>query len=315
MRTLKTLPSTEQCNTGQSTLGSACQRLLLITVAVLASTSPSRAELRLERVGNPLFDVSSGMGGSLDTSPRVAGFNYDQSLEDLLNPSFLNLRPGVKPRHLTLLDPIGIPLEQSIREAMAENEIIQTDAFVVDDAFWTRSALHFLVLTPNDSAPHGSSPTQVDGPVIPNDIFPLVVRRHGLRLDGATVGNASTGTIRSLESYGAGTHHGEEYDLTGMNFSEIVLPRRTSAGYAHSRQGLAGEYERRYEIRDKNGDGWNIFETFTAVAHPTDVAGDINYNGELDLRDLQILEQNVAVAPEQPGGRFPASRLERRQPR
>ena len=45
-------------------------------------------------------------------------------------------------------------------------------------------------------------------------------------------------------------------------------------------------------------------DKFQLVRRPTDVEGDLSYNGELDMHDLNILTQNVAVAPAEPHGEF-----------
>ena len=60
---------------------------------------------------------------------------------------------------------------------------------------------------------------------------------------------------------------------------------------------IVGDYEDRWRITDKNGNGWTLVSEWETVRTPSDVVGDFNYNGELDSHDLNILTQNVAVAP------------------
>ena len=141
-------------------------------------------------------------------------------------------------------------------------------------------------------------------PVIPNNIFPLDAAVTGFR-DGASFWQSKPVQVPSLDGIGEFTDaDGVDHDFTGLNFDALVLSHWQSSGHGHSGPSLVGEHERRFEITDKNGNGWRFTVPYTVVLEETDIEGDLNYSGALDLHDYNILQQNVEVAPAEPHGEF-----------
>lgn len=97
---------------------------------------------------------------------------------------------------------------------------------------------------------------------------------------------------------------GTEMDFTKLNFGDYVQPHALSAGRGHTLDSLVGSYEYRTTLTDRNGNGWEYSTAIEGVRHPTNILGDLNYNGYFDFQDYNILQQNVEVAPDEPHGEF-----------
>ena len=135
--------------------------------------------------------------------------------------------------------------------------------------------------------------------MLPNDIFPLSYRLQNF------VNGKQTGTVsRRVDTLDSNTgpftdRFGEVHDLdfTGLNYSHLMFSSsiaRHSGDGPSKHQGI-GENRIVRTIRDANGNGWDVIEDYTIVANATDIVGDLNYNGELDLGDLNIMTQNAAL--------------------
>ena len=48
-----------------------------------------------------------------------------------------------------------------------------------------------------------------------------------------------------------------------------------------------------HEIRDKDGNGWDIRLPFSIVERPSDIRGDLNHDGQLEQGDVDILTRNI----------------------
>ena len=279
---------------------------LLIT---LAATPNSLGEIRVEKIGDPAFEIADQI--TFSTPFRATSRARTELLfKDLLGPSYL-ADSGTdwsidRFIDVSILEPLGTATDQHLRERVAASGFINTDAFSVEEIFWDGgSRIDFLVLSPTDNAPSGASPQSPDGPVISNDIFPLTQTGNQLYQHGVQVYSGHTKTIESLDSYGAVTDEGGyETDFTGLNYGDLIIPGARGAGRGHSLSSLVGTYEAQSSITDKNGNGWRIIESYEAVRHPTDILGDLNYNGRFDVQDYNILQQNVEVAPAEPHGEF-----------
>ena len=121
---------------------------------------------------------------------------------------------------------------------------------------------------------------------------------------GSSVATASR-TVRALDR-NVGPfrdRYGETHDLdfTGLNYSHLALfsgNARHPGGNPNNSQQRIGENKIVQTIRDANGNGWDVIEEYTIVAEATDIVGDLNYNGELDMGDLNIMTQNVTLMPD-----------------
>ena len=282
---------------------SRCVSVTLLLLCLVASKSSG--EIPMEKIGDPVFEVSFNAMGSRPALPHgpTRGEAFSRTIDSALGTSsFLPVQgPGVNgriPRHS-----LDVPLSQHIREQFAANGIVNTDTYVFDEINWGNMIMVNFHLKPADNAPLGASPTSAMDQVIPNDIFPLEFGGGGFR-NGASIGDFDF-QVPSLDSIGGITEaNGVEHDFTGLNFDAFVVNTWQFAGRDHSGPSLVGEYEQTLEVRDKNGNGWRFTIPYTAVLEATDIEGDLSYSGALDLHDYNILQQNVEVAPAEPHGEF-----------
>ena len=295
MRIFTTPSRKETPNTPTNrTVGTATHLALL--VLLLTTTSNAHAEITITKIGDPVFEIS---GHAAVASP-VRLSNFWNDLNEVFGPSDLVVeRVGVVP-----LEPVNTSIVEDVRRDVAASGRVNTDVFAVEEIFWDQSWISLLSLSPTSTAETGASLQSSNGPVIPNDIYPL---RSKVKLfkNGAQVANSNPITRSSLGSVGTQTlDNGTEIDFTELNFGEYVFPHGWSAGRGHSLNSLVGSYEHRTTLTDRNGNGWEYVVPIEAVRHPTDILGDLNYNGEFDMQDLDILTQNVVVAPAEPHGEF-----------
>ena len=281
--------------------------LLLCIVAPAASFGG----VQYEKIGDPVFEIVGHVSGStaVPRSLVLSQPTWERTLDDIFGPEYLvKTAPntGSAPAIPTIVEPLDMPVDEHVRRSVAASGMINTDVFSVREMFWDRSRLGLLILSPTGAAPDGASPQDANGPVIPNDLFPLRSHRnHELHQNGSIVDRFSSSPIPALESRGLLTDaDGIQHDFTDLNYGDLIIPNTLSAGRAHSIDSLVADYEQRYSVLDKNGNGWRITESFTTVRSPTNILGDLNYNGEFDAHDLKILTQNVAVAPAEPQGLF-----------
>ena len=276
----------------------------LLVVTAIASTS--NAEITsFKKIGDPVFEVAGHVTGSYQGGSR----DVWNVADDIFGPSHVVAgdHPGNNNGPEVGIIPIGefdMPIEEQARREFAASGRVNTNVFSVEEIFWDRSWVRLLSLSPTSAAPTGASPQNLDGPIIPDDIFPLT-QKFELYQNGSHVWTSSVRTRASLGSAGSQTlDDGTQIDFTELNFGDYVVPQGWSAGRGHSLDSLVASYEHRNTITDRNGNGWEYIVPIEAVRHPTDIIGDLNYNGEFDMQDLDILTQNVAVAPEAPHGDF-----------
>ena len=271
--------------------------VLWLHLTLLLSATPSTCDggITLTQIGDPVFDVTKIVAAI--PHPR-SNFAFGEYLDnEVLDGEYLRIRHSPFPR--IPVDSDDISLAAAVRERYATSGLIHTDRFSVEEINWDGMRMDFLVATPNANAPVGLSLIDDDLPIIPNDIFPLTLTRSGLLQDGREVSPGSTRAIRSLDRV-TQTSPANEYDLSDMNFNGFAVPSGISADRSMSREELVGSFERTSRITDRNGNGWEIVESYETVGQPSDLPGDLSYNGRLDLHDLNILSQNVAVAPAGP---------------
>ena len=270
--------------------------------AVLSLNIAARAETRLVKVGNPVFDVTGGLVviPALNThdvthEPWLA--NMDRVLDEV--------RGGT---HITLgndcfdcpLKPHDGPYDQEVLQGMVDAGYLITDAFTQNDDLASPGTLFIpAVVTPNADAPLGPSFENANGAVLPNDIFPLSYRFQNF------VNGRQTGTVsRTVDALDGKTgpftdRFGEVHDLdfTGLNYSHLMFSTaigRNEGGPPASHQGI-GENRIVRTIRDANGNGWDVIEEYRIVAEDTNIAGDLNYSGALDAGDYNIMRQNIEL--------------------
>ena len=160
------------------------------------------------------------------------------------------------------------PYDRELREAVAAQGRISTDVFLAEEASYGSSLFKGLVFVPAE-----------DHQRIPKDVFPMRFTGQ-LFKDGRPQGDSLSYQLD--RSYQVELTHLPDLSYIGPSADDIPVE-------------APGVYEWRTTYRDANGNGWNIVDSFTVVAVPTEIGGDLNYNGALDQHDLDILTKNVAV--------------------
>ena len=261
----------------------------------------ARAETKLVKVGNPVFDVTGGLfvipaanpPGGLE--PWLS--NIDPVLDEVRDGTHITLRNAC---YDCPLKPHDGPYEQEIRQGMVDAGHLITDAFTQgDDLASPGTLLMSPVLTPNADAPIGPSLENPSGPIIPNSIFPLTFRSEIFN-SGSSVSSGSPRTVRALDR-NVGPfrdRYGETHDLdfTGLNYSHLGLfsaNARHPGGNPNNSQQRIGENRFVITVRDANGNGWDVIEEYTIVAEATDIVGDLNYSGGIDFGDYNIMRENL----------------------
>ena len=181
-------------------------------------------------------------------------------------------------------EPHAGPYEGDVRRSMADLGVVNTDVLLVEDVRLPQAIVHGYELVPTGDAPLGASLDDELGPVIPNDVFPIKLTWRETNRGIA---------IEKLQIHALDNLPGFE----GVSVSHLPWLGVNWWAQHHSSREIVGSYRDEFTLLDKNGNGWTLTSEFEVVESATDVAGDLNYNGELDAHDLNILTQNVVVAP------------------
>ena len=286
-----------------------CGRIVLACMLGLTVAAATSAATRLVRVGNPLFDITPGSVVVPAANPgNFEGWfdNIDRVLDDVLHGTHITVANDCWDCPLV---PHDGPYDQEFNGGAVAAGYLLTDAFLQDDLVSPATLMLPNVVSPSSGAPLGASFENLNGPILSNDIFPMTMR--------STINNRHlfTRTTHALDrNVGPFTdRRGNTYDLdfSDLNYSHFtfhhVNARHPGATPSSSDQ-ASGAYEVVHEIRDNAGNGWDVIRNYTIVDEPTDVLGDVNYNGELDMGDLNIITQNVALMPTD-GHEFSADQL------
>ena len=265
----------------------------LAASAALSMCAPSYAGIEIvERIGEPHW-IPTGFVQSTVHDIGSSGSQANANVRALLSEAFGATHDSSSASKVFIPGTAhGGPYDMEFRTAVAASGMINTDAFLASDLVLPNLELLNYVIVPTQDAPLGASNDFSLGPIISEEVFPIRASDR-FHLSGSPIGQRRTDTFHSLDRLTSAND--------GLNYSH--LPVYDLSG-RHPGESVVGKWEGFRELRDAQGNGWNLIETFTVVQNPTDVVGDLNYNGELDLRDYNILKQNVEVAPGQPSGEF-----------
>ena len=210
-------PSLATPNTLANRLVGIAGQLTRLAV-VLAAASNVYAEISFTEIGDPAFEI---VGHATVASPLSHTEHWDD-LDDIFGPSNLVVEgAGVVP-----VEPINISIDEHVRREVAASGRINTNVFAVEEIFWERNWTSLLNLSPTSPAPTGSSPQSPNGPIIPNDIFPLT-HQFKLYQNGSQVWTSPKRKFSSLASAGSQTlDDGTEIDFTESSFRDLRAPRR-----------------------------------------------------------------------------------------
>lgn len=256
----------------------------VIAILCLRSSVPS-AEIQVTQIGTPVFKPA-------DFTP----FAIDQST-DLLD-TWKAILPEPHHMHIgnTKLpgEPHPGPYDNELIEGVAAAGHLVTDVFTVDE-FTSGWTIYTYSLVPDLNAPEGRSPDFDNGPVIPNEIFPIEVTVDVLS-NGNSIGGSYQYLLESLSSYGKVTFdNGHKTDFTELNWSHIDFFSFVNASGSRVEDAPVGEYAWEIRMQDENGDGWDFRLPFSVVDGPSEVLGDLNHDGQIDIGDVNILTRNISA--------------------
>ena len=281
-------------------LGRAKRTVCLAAFAMLTPCGFAHAQFEFEKIGDPIWEPRGYSLSSFEI-PQHAGFSRSQNqrrfVSELLGDAYVareNYEQGG-----FQAEPIDGPYDLVFPHAVAAAGGIDTDVFLLNEARDPGTILMMTTLMPSENAPTGPSVDGPNSPIFPEVLFPLEYNLSSIKVDGVEQIDLDdcncTVEIPTLSDYGLVTdEYGKEHDLTGLHWTHDF----TTFGYTQDRNNsiseVVGDYEIVDEYRDAQGNGWNVTYSYSVVRRDTDVAGDLSYNNELDMHDLDILTRNVA---------------------
>ena len=295
---------------------------MLMGAALALHSSNANAELQLRKIGEPMFDITGHSLGHMYRQPN-GGSNQQQWVRS--NEAF-NREVWGDDQHNMIsendcsfcpITPHDGPYDQEYNQVMVNAGMLLTDSYLSDDLNYPSSVFFRVMVTPNSSAPNGSSFDDPNGPILPQSIFPLQTSSEHFA-NGSRLRFGGSFDVQSLAEKSPlqytdeqGTQH--TLDYTGLNDSHLWL---TFTGWAQlpapadffKEFSLPGEHVGIATVLDVDGNGWEITSTMRIVAEDTNIAGDLNYSGAIDLGDYKIMSQNVALMPTD-GHEFSAEQL------
>ena len=274
----------------------AKQRLAIAAclAAICSLTTNAHGEITMTPIGTPQFEIGEWVRTSV--GPHAFSdyrLNPHPILNNLLNDTHTLVTSDDHARVYLPFESTGYEQSTQLRRAVADLGTVNTDAFLIGDWQTSRAMMALYSVVPVDDAPLGRTAEGTMAPIIPSDIFPLTIK-NSLQ---PRFGTSNT-ILPSLESFETVTDKdGIERDLTGMNYGHIpIVACLCGWGGGHGDE-ATGPFEQQLTITDKDGNGWTIVDNFEVYEWSSKVEGDIDYNGELSLKDYEILRQNVEVAP------------------
>ena len=272
-----------------------------ISAVVFALAASTQAEVEVMNIGEPTFNVSDiAFGFARGTQSFFNEDSYRGVSEtwksDALGSGYV--RPADPERFVYLpVTPHDGPYDQEVRRSFAAHGLFQTDVMTASEMRGPNFLVRGYSLLP-DGNTLGNSPDGSGVPVIPSDLYPMQTKSRTLRngerwpFDGE-----HSESPKDLSQEGVIVdEHGSERDFTGLNWSHQVRVGTSGWGPGISNDAIVGDWEQRTEILDAGGEnGWEIVYRWEVVNRRSRLDGDLSHNDELDLHDLDILIQNVAV--------------------
>ena len=270
----------------------------LLVLAMLVPCGFAHAQFEMEKIGDPIWEPRGYSLSSFEI-PQHTGFSSIQNqrrfVSEMLGDAYVareNYELGG-----FQAEPIEGPYDLVFPHAVAAAGGIDTDVFLLQEARDPGTILMLTTLIPSENAPTGPSVDGLNSPIFPDEIFPMEYNLASIKLDGIEQlpdDCICIAEIPALSDYGIVTdEYGEEHDLTGLHWTHDF----TTFGYTQKRNvsvsDILGDYRIVDEYRDAQGHGWNVTYSYSVVRRDTDLAGDLSYNEELDMHDLNILSRNV----------------------
>ena len=281
---------------------------MLICAILAILSSVGQAQVSLRKIGEPIFNLTGGLVNLPIGNPNNLDIweeNIERFLDDALPEHYFESDDWKECFSCPLAADDGA-YDQEFQKSLVEQGIVLTDAFLLEDLAYPTSLWFHSVLTPNSNAPEGPSFDNSNGPILPSKIFPLERSTIEWKANGGTFFNINPRQYDALDREALqytddeGTTH--ELDYTGLNYSHLhvtmgIHSPSVPSGFVSNEMGQVGNHQAMGTVLDRDGNGWEITSRITVVAEPTDVVGDLNFNGELDMGDYNIMTQNVAHMP------------------
>ena len=276
-------------------------KVLGISAVVFALAASTQAEVEVIKIGEPTFNISDiAFGFARGTRSFSDADTYRDVSEswksDALGPGYV--RPADPSRFVYLpVTPHDGPYDQKVRRAFAAHGLLQTDVMTASEMRGPNFLVRGYSLLP-DGDTLGNSPDGSNVPVIPSELYPMKTTGR-ISLNGevwqADVSGGEPPKDLSQEGIVV-DEYGNERDFTGLNWSHQIRIGTSGWGPGVPNDEVVGNWEQRTEILDASGkNGWEIFYRWEVVNRRSRLDGDLSHNDELDLHDLNILIQNVAV--------------------
>lgn len=273
------------------------------TFLVLLS-SAAHADVELRKIGDPIFNVT----GQLVEIPvgNPSGGNHSEVWRQNIDNYFGEIIDGnVRVKDNCWYCPTKVqngPYDQEIQQSFVDAGVLLTDTYLRDDIAYPSTLIMQVMVTPNSQAPNGPSFSNPNGPILPTSIFPLE-RQADWIANGSSFFDFQRSNVFALD--GQSLQHTDEYgnthdlDYTGLNYSHVAF----NLGYHspsrpwgfHHEMSRVGNHEVVGQVLDVDGNGWELTSRITVVAEPTDIVGDLNYSGALDLGDYNVIRQNLGL--------------------
>ena len=268
-----------------------------LALAVLLPCAIAHAQFEMEKIGDPIWEPRGYTMTSFQI-PQHSGHSRIQNqrrfTSELLGDAHLareNFEEGGLPGA-----PHDGPYDREFSLAVAAAGGIDTDVFLLNEIRDPGTVLMLTTIIPSEGGPTGPSVDHEDGPILPEEIYPMEYAIASIMNDGVeelTCENC-TAEFPTLSDYGVVVdEHGEEHDYTGLHWTHDF----TTFGYTNLRSEpiskVLGDYQIVDQYRDAKGNGWDVKYSFSVVRRDTDVAGDLSYDEKLDMHDLNILTRNV----------------------
>jgi hypothetical protein len=240
------------------------RKCLLAAAVLLAALVPSIARadavVTITKVGNPTWQP---VDVHLFTAPAepfgTVGF---ATADAILAPHFFINSAGV----VVPVPPDPGPYTNELAAGLARNGIRDQSTFSPGNLAGTPNGIWLAyMLVPGPGSPTGSSPDFASGPIIPEGTFPIVateeVLRNGFHFDSGTV------TTRALSTLGFtvdGSSHRPQLIETDLPTADNPLGLTVNQ--------LAGHFQFDVELRDAQGNGFDIVAPFDVVPEPSTFA-------------------------------------------
>ena len=275
-------------------------RVSVSLLIALLSPAITIAEIEFTKVGNPTWEPKGGFISAVDfrNDPKL---DYGEEGKTFIVDAFSPSHAHIESLDLIVpVEPHSGPYENEYRDVIATNGGFESDVFLASDLLSSDRIYRGFVIVPTEGSPTGASVGGENSLIIDPDVFPITGRWIAEWQDGTNLidgcFDCEPFVVENLNDMGVVTdNHGNTHDLNGQNWNH--MPHAWTMGYSPNRSAseVAGEYEGVLEYRDAQDNGWDMSFYYTVVPRSTRIDGDLNFDTDVDMGDLDILSQNVAI--------------------